>query len=133
VRSLHRARREPAQLVTDARRSRSEDIAYRERRYLVMMAIRIVCFGLAVLLFVRHAGWLSAIPAVAAIVIPYFAVVFANGGREPDRTRRFRPYEPNLPVPHVSPGDGAGRGTSRPATGEDTTSGSATGDRPSAG
>ncbi|HEV2371173.1 MAG TPA: DUF3099 domain-containing protein [Streptosporangiaceae bacterium] len=95
-----RAHRETAHLVTEARRSRSEDISYRERRYLIMMGIRVVCFGLAMLLFVRGAGWVAAIPAVAAIVIPYFAVVFANGGREPDRTRRFRPYEPNLPVPY---------------------------------
>jgi hypothetical protein len=75
----------------------SEDIAYRERRYLVMMGIRIVCFVVAILLFVAHAGWLAAIPAVGAIVIPYIAVVFANGGREPSSTRGLLPYEPNLP------------------------------------
>jgi hypothetical protein len=75
----------------------SEDIRYRERRYLIMMGIRLVCFVIAVLLFVEHAGWLTAIPAVGAIAIPYFAVVFANGGREPGGRNRFRPYEPNLP------------------------------------
>ena len=62
-----------------------------------MMGIRLVCFVIAVLLFVNGAGWLTAIPAVGAIVIPYFAVVFANGGREPSGRSRFRPYEPNLP------------------------------------
>ncbi|HEY3735610.1 MAG TPA: DUF3099 domain-containing protein [Streptosporangiaceae bacterium] len=94
---VHRAPREQIPLVTEAKRPMSEDIAYRERRYLVMMGIRVLCFLLALLLFVLHAGWLAAIPAVGAIAIPYFAVVFANGGREPTSTRGFRPYEPNLP------------------------------------
>jgi DUF3099 family protein len=95
-----------AQLVTEARRPRSEDIAYRERRYLIMMAVRVACFGLALVLFTQGAGWLAAIPAVAAIALPYFAVVFANGGREPTRTHGFRPYEPNLPARYSPPGDG---------------------------
>jgi hypothetical protein len=88
-------------LVTEARPSRSEDIAYRERRYLIMMGIRIACFVIAIVLFSAGAGWLAAIPAVGAIAIPYFAVVFANGGREPARTRGFRAYEPRLPVPRT--------------------------------
>ena len=75
----------------------SEDIRYRERRYLIMMGIRLVCFVIAVVLFVHGFGWLTAIPAVGAIAIPYFAVVFANGGREPAGRGRFRAYEPNLP------------------------------------
>jgi hypothetical protein len=95
-----RVRRDSAHLVTEARRPRSEDIAYRERRYLIMMGIRVVCFGIAVILFTQGAGWFTAIPAVGAIVIPYFAVVFANGGREPTRTAGFRPYEPPLPARH---------------------------------
>jgi hypothetical protein len=90
----------PAHLVTEARRPRSEDIAYRERRYLIMMGVRVVCFVVAVMAFINGAGWFTAIPAVGAIVIPYFAVVFANGGREPTRTARFRAYEPRLPVPY---------------------------------
>jgi hypothetical protein len=85
-------------MVTEARLSKSDDIAYRQRRYLIMMAVRAACFILAVILFVNHAGWLTAIPAIGAIIIPYFAVVFANGGREPNVTRGFRPYEPSLPA-----------------------------------
>jgi DUF3099 family protein len=85
-------------LVTQAQRSRSDDIAYRQRRYLWMMGIRAVCFGIAVLMFVNHLGWLTAIPAVGAIIIPYFAVVFANGGREPNNTRGFMEYRPNVPA-----------------------------------
>jgi hypothetical protein len=85
-------------LVTQARRPMSEDISYRQRRYLLMMGIRSVCFIIAVVMFVNHLGWLVVIPIVGAIFIPYFAVVFANGGREPDNTRGFMEYRPNLPT-----------------------------------
>ena len=91
------------QLVTQARRPMSEDISYRQRRYLMMMAFRAVCFGLTILLFVNHLGWLAAIPAVFAIFVPYVAVVFANGGREPDNVRGFMEYRPNLPERHNLP------------------------------
>jgi hypothetical protein len=91
------------QLVTQARRSMSEDIAYRQRRYLIMMAFRAVCFGLTILLFINHLGWVAAIPAVFAIFVPYVAVVFANGGREPDNVRGFMEYRPNLPERRVPP------------------------------
>jgi hypothetical protein len=102
------------QLVTQARRSMSEDIAYRQRRYLIMMAFRAVCFGLTILLFINHLGWVAAIPAVFAIFVPYVAVVFANGGREPDNVRGFMEYQPNLPerrIPPSQPGSQPGSGS----------------------
>jgi hypothetical protein len=92
------SRRASVHVVTQAHRSLSDDIAYRQRRYLLMMGIRAVCFVIAVIMFVNHLGWLTAIPAVGAIFIPYFAVVFANGGREPDNVRGFMEYRPNLPA-----------------------------------
>ena len=84
-------------LVTQADRPKSEDIGYRQRRYLLMMGIRVACFLVAILMFTQGDGWLAAFPVVGAVVIPYFAVVFANGGREPNNTRGFREYQPNLP------------------------------------
>src|SRR5258708_33586251 len=98
------SRRHPeAPLVTEARPGLSQDISYRERRYLIMMGIRTVCFVTAILMFVNHLGWLTAIPAVGALVIPYFAVVLANGGREPTANRSFRQYEPNSPAIYHPP------------------------------
>jgi len=118
---VHRTSQRDVTLVTDAQRPMSEDIAFRERRYLVMMGIRVACFVLAIALFAAHAGWLAGIPAVGAIVLPYFAVVFANGGREPSSTKGLRHYEPNLPERYTSPSDPP----SRSATdGSFTTSGS---------
>jgi Protein of unknown function (DUF3099) len=91
--------------VTEARPGLSADISYRERRYLIMMGIRTVCFVTALLLFVNHLGWLTAIPLVGALIIPYFAVIFANSGREAGAARGFRQYEPNLPERYVPPDD----------------------------
>jgi hypothetical protein len=108
VKSAHRTRRDQAHLVTEARPGLSADISYRQRRYLIMMGIRTVCFATAILMFVNHLGWLTAIPAAGALVIPYFAVVLANGGREPTSNRNFRQYEPNSPAiyrPPTKPGD----------------------------
>src|ERR1700748_2140432 len=94
----HTGRQPSVHLVTQARRSLSDDIAYRQRRYLLMMGIRAVCFVIAVVLFVNHFGWLTAIPAVGAIFIPYFAVVFAHGGRGADHHPGFHADRPNLPA-----------------------------------
>jgi|SRR5271168_1602266 Protein of unknown function (DUF3099) len=92
------ARGEQVHLVTQARTPMSEDIRYRQHRYLLMMAIRTLCFAVAVILFVEHLKWLVLIPAVGAILIPYIAVIFANGGREPNNTRGFLEHRMNLPA-----------------------------------
>lgn len=83
--------------VTDARRPLSEDIGKRERRYLITMGVRLVCFVLATVIAVTAPGhWrvLALVAVAGAIILPYVAVVFANGGREPDSSARFAPYEP---------------------------------------
>jgi hypothetical protein len=49
-------------------------------------------------LFVVHLRWLVLVPAVGAIFIPYIAVIFANGGREPDNMRGFMEHRVNLPT-----------------------------------
>jgi hypothetical protein len=112
----HSGHRPSVHVVTQARRSLSDDIAYRQRRYLLMMGIRALCFVIAVLMFINHLGWLTAIPAVGAIFIPYFAVVFANGGREPDNTRGFMEYHPNVPATRdsSSPSEANGGNGRRP-------------------
>ena len=99
------ARGQQVPLVTQARRPKSEDISYRQHRYLIMMGIRVICFAIAIILFVEHLRWLVLVPAVGAILIPYIAVVFANGGREPDNQRGFlehRPKRTALPNPSDS-------------------------------
>lgn len=46
------------------------------RRYGITMLIRVVCFALTVL--VTPYGWYTWVFAIAAAVLPYIAVVFAN-------------------------------------------------------
>ena len=94
----HAARGQQVHLVTQARRPMSEDISYRQHRYLIMMGIRVILFPVAIILFVAHLRWLVLVPAVGAILIPYIAVVFANGGREPDNVRGFMEHRMNLPA-----------------------------------
>lgn len=118
MRSVQRPHREQAHLVTEARPGLSQDIRYRQRRYLLMMGIRTVCFIAAVLVFVNHLGWVTAIPAVGAIVIPYFAVIFANGGREPHANRTFRQYEPNSPAIYRPPTRNGSDGPPAPPPGD---------------
>jgi hypothetical protein len=79
--------------VTDAHRPMSEDIGYRQRRYLISMGIRTACLLVAVILAGHGPVWLLAIMIAAAVVLPYISVVFANGGREPENTGRFDALE----------------------------------------
>jgi hypothetical protein len=84
--------------VTDARRPLSEDIGYRERRYLITMGVRALCFLLSIVFAFGLPGawrWLAIAALIGAVVLPYVAVIFANGGREPDSASRFHPYEPD--------------------------------------
>jgi len=92
------SRGQQVHLVTQARRPLSEDIRYRQHRYLIMMAIRTVLFAVSVIMFANHLKWLALIPAVGAIFIPYIAVIFANGGREPNNVRGFMEHRVNLPA-----------------------------------
>lgn len=82
----------PVYEITGARRRLTEDVSHRQIRYAISMGIRTVCFVLAI---VTH-GWLRAVFLVAALVLPYLSVVYANSGREP--TRVGPPgYEPDRP------------------------------------
>lgn len=97
VRPLGRRRERPVvHTVTDARRPLSEDIGYRERRYLITMGVRALCFFLSIIFAVSLPGawrWLAVVALIGAVVLPYVAVIFANGGREPESGARFAPYE----------------------------------------
>jgi hypothetical protein len=64
--------------ITDAGVPLSQEQAGRTRMYFVTMGIRSLCFVGAVL---APSPWRWVL-AVGAIVLPYFAVVLANAGRE---------------------------------------------------
>lgn len=67
--------------ITTAARSHGEDIAARQRRYLISMGIRTVCFVLAVV-FIGH--WYMWAFLAASFFLPTIAVVVANSHAAPD-------------------------------------------------
>jgi hypothetical protein len=69
--------REPVYQITGARRGVRDDVDSRTKRYLISMAVRTVCFVLAVV----TDGWVRWVMIAAAILLPYLSVVFANAGR----------------------------------------------------
>jgi hypothetical protein len=61
--------------ITTASTSANADVARRQRRYLVSMGIRTLCFVGAILV---GSGWLMWTLIAGALVLPYVAVVMAN-------------------------------------------------------
>ncbi|MDF2562319.1 MAG: hypothetical protein K0R99_3765 [Microbacterium sp.] len=70
------------------------------RRYALTMTIRIVCFGLMVL--VQPYGWYTWVFGIAAAVLPYIAVVFANAGSDSTETAAESPAR-ELEAPEPAP------------------------------
>jgi hypothetical protein len=64
--------------ITSAPRRLSSDLGARQKRYLISMIIRTVCFLLTVALPSPY-RWFA---LAGAMVLPYVAVVIANAGRE---------------------------------------------------
>jgi hypothetical protein len=66
--------------ITTAATSPNADIAARQRRYLIAMGVRTLCFVIVACLATTHAGpgWLPWIFVAGALVLPYVAVVMAN-------------------------------------------------------
>lgn len=68
--------------ITAAPEPLTADVARRQQRYLVQMGIRVLCFLLAVVTWSHLPLWASLALIVAAVVLPYVAVILANAGRE---------------------------------------------------
>ena len=67
--------------ITTAPRSRQQDIAARQRRYLISMTIRTLCFVLAI---VSIGHWWLWVFVAASFFLPTIAVVVANSESAPD-------------------------------------------------
>ena len=83
--------------ITTASASRKDEIAGRQRRYVISMAIRTFCFVAAVLV---GAGWLRWVLVAAALLLPYVAVVMANATHSKSDDFALRPggvAHPELP------------------------------------
>jgi hypothetical protein len=78
-----RPRRPEVTVVTTAGRSHSDDLALRQRRYLLTQSVRVVCLLLAATLPVPLP--VKGVLLAGAVVLPYFGVVLANAGPARDR------------------------------------------------
>lgn len=71
------AKPEPVR-VTSAAVSAREELARRQRNYLISMSLRTVCFVGAVVAGMAGVDWLWPFLIGAALILPYVAVVAAN-------------------------------------------------------
>ncbi|HEU4513984.1 MAG TPA: DUF3099 domain-containing protein [Nocardioidaceae bacterium] len=88
--------------ITSATRSQSEDVAARQRRYIISMAIRTACF-LAAVFVASWSLWLMWIFIIASFILPPVAVVVANAQAptdpDPDPDTVYDPRRPELGPP----------------------------------
>lgn len=73
--SLRRAHGADVVRITTAPESPGQDMAHRQKRYMISMGIRTVCFVAAIAV---GQGWFRWVLVAAAFVLPYIAVVMAN-------------------------------------------------------
>nr|WP_314844122.1 DUF3099 domain-containing protein [uncultured Microbacterium sp.] len=81
----------PIPAVTSLPQSPRVEADHRVRRYAITMTIRIVCFAL--MFVIQPYGWYTWIFAIAAAVLPYIAVVFANAGSDSTETAAESPLQ----------------------------------------
>ena len=82
---MAKAQEQPIRITTAAE-SREVDIAKRQKRYLIAMSIRTVCFIGAVITGVQGWNWIWPFFIVAAIFLPYVGVVMANAANTKGQT-----------------------------------------------
>jgi len=73
-------RADPPLLVTTAPQNPQEELRGRQRRYLWTMAVRVICFILAIVLAALHLAWAAGVAVAASLVLPWVAVIAANAG-----------------------------------------------------
>jgi hypothetical protein len=90
------ARSERPVRITTAAASRDEDIRRRQRRYVLSMGFRTVCFVAAVIIGEGVIMWVL---IVAALILPYVAVVMANAASSKSDDFALRDIDrPELPA-----------------------------------
>ncbi|WP_441249673.1 DUF3099 domain-containing protein [Kitasatospora sp. McL0602] len=101
--------------ITGARTSLSEDVRGRQRRYVISMLARTVCVLLAVVLWDVQ-RFLAFAALAGAVLLPYFAVLIANAGREraPGLPSTFA-VSPETPLMLGPGGTGGAGGQGTPA------------------
>jgi Protein of unknown function (DUF3099) len=76
-------------LITEAEPSLDEQLAARRKKYLIMMATRVLCLVLAAVFY--KTPWLLAIFVAGALVLPWMAVLIAND-RPPKKASKISKF-----------------------------------------
>jgi hypothetical protein len=85
--------------ITSAPQSPQAEMAHRQKRYIISMTIRTICFVAAI---VVGPGWFRWVLVAAAFVLPYVAVVMANSASP--RIAGTDPFGPGAAHPELGPG-----------------------------
>lgn len=93
--------------ITTAAANRADDIRARQKRYLISMSLRTICFVGAWTSFLLGWTWVWPFLVVGALVLPYIAVVMANVAA--DLSDGFQLREIEQVRPQLEPGHRTGR------------------------
>jgi hypothetical protein len=83
--------------ISDARESHTDEMRTRMIRYSISMGIRLICF---LLVFVVE-GWMVWVMIAGAVLLPYFAVILANGGSDTSDIRHSDALLERAPVREI--------------------------------
>jgi hypothetical protein len=83
--------------ITTAGQNRADDIRARQKRYLLSMSLRTVCFVGAWITFLLGWTWAWPFLVAGALVLPYIAVVMANAAADLSDGFKLREIEQTRP------------------------------------
>ncbi len=83
--------------ITTAAASPGDDLRARQRRYLLSMSLRTICFVGAIVAALNGIDWLWPFLIAGAIVLPYLAVVMANAAAGRQDGFELRGADPSTP------------------------------------
>ncbi len=84
-----RQARAPVSVITAAEPSQAEQLKSRQKRYLIMMGLRVLCLIAAAIAYSVGAMWAVPVFVVGLVALPWMAVLIAND-RPPLKPSRFR-------------------------------------------
>ena len=95
---MARDRHPDAVLITRAAPSFSTEQAHRRRRYTILMAVHLIGFALAGVLY-YDAWWLGLALLIITTPLPWVAVILANSPARPFRRASRASHTPGQPAP----------------------------------
>ena len=95
-------------VITEAEPSQLDQLKSRQKRYLFMMGLRLVCLLTAAMAYSLKIRWAIPICVVGMVALPWMAVLVAND-RPPLKPSRFRRLPAAPPADRAIEAPGPGR------------------------